>query len=147
MGLDMYVYRISRGDFDANKVYEESDSSLPMHTHFLRAAIAEESPEMYADLLPYTVKSKLKMPFYDVEGMAKDSGLDPDSACLGSWGNYGATVCGTSIEDGASKSISFEPDVVKEKYIIERIEDVYFWFMETVARWRNDYPTKSPKCP
>lgn len=135
MGLDQYIYRISKPNL-ANKVYtsEEIDT---LGLNKVSATEFESDISLFKDLLPYVVKRDVTCQFYDKEKMIADYNL-PKQSYIWQYSNDGITIGGTD-KNGERINKKFSRKEIEEKYTKTETFPYYIWEEEEVEYWRKHY--------
>lgn len=133
MGLDMFVVRVSKPNYDTAAVYNRVD---------LGECIIIDGDDlslpMYNQLSPYVQKLKVKNERFDMDKIRRDYNLSENShICMLSSYQIG-------IKDYETSNTVYIPTmVVDEKYTLTTIDDCYVCHDEEEVYWRKEYEIQS----
>lgn len=134
MGLDMYVYRISKPYLE-DRLYE-ANQLLDQGMMIIAPTDAPQAPST-RELLPFSQELLVRNTYYDMEKVQRVYHFEDMPAPYGFASDGTIMVCGQ--ENGAGKSISISGIDVKAKFL-KTVEEVCFVCTVTqVAYWRNEY--------
>lgn len=136
MGLDQYIYRISKPNLE-NKIYTAEEVSAIVNLNRVSVTDFEGDVYLVGQLKPYVVKRDIECKFYDVEKMIADYNLPKDSHI---W-SYGAgrIIIGGTDENGERINQEISNDEIREKYTTTDTLPHYIWEQEEVKYWRKHY--------
>lgn len=129
MGLDMEIRRISRPNYDYEKVYERCD---------IDGVILGENDlhkDMYQQLVPYCQKLRVHNQYYNMNKIREDYRLS-EHASIGCLSSVGITVYDRR---GSGKSVDISANLIDEKYTLDKIEYCFVCLVEGVRYWRKAY--------
>lgn len=135
MGLDQYIYRISKAELE-DRVYKVDEFN---HTNLSRLSVSdfERDRGLCNQLRPYAVKRNVECKLYDVDKMIEDYSLPKDSY-IWRYGGGGITI-GGKTEDGESINQDITNEEIELKYTKTEIIPYYIWAQEEVQYWRKNY--------
>ena len=148
MGLDQYIYRISKPNL-AEKTFTLEELSS-MNISRVSVKNAEKHASFFKQLMPYTVKRDVTYKDINLSKIISDYKLPLDSyICFSS-----SDEIAVRGEDASGNTVrqTISNDVIQRKYIVTRTEPYYIWREEEEAYWRKnwdlvewlDYTTKKP---
>ena len=128
MGLDMYIYRVSKPNMSNSMTYNVSDID----------GIILNKNDIHLDpktkqLIPYTQLVKVKDKHYNSEKIKKDFGLS--NYFFSEWSPSDVTI--TDARSG--KSVEIPTEILESKYTVERVENKFVCNYEEVKYWRKAY--------
>ncbi len=133
MGLDMYVFRVTKPQLDPGIVYDRSA---------LSGVIIDESDvdaPMYRQLLPYCAKVRVINHYYDMEKLAAEYGIT--NAYIGGYSFIQSEVkislCGD--KNGKNFYEQVPSELINSRYTIDREETCFVCSCEEVRYWRKEY--------
>lgn len=135
MGLDSYVYRVSKPEGLEDRVYS-SDEFYAMGLTAIPAEFQDE-PSI-CELKPYCVDMRIEMPYANMEKICADYGFGESAEIVARKSNGSIVVCEKN-DDGTEHSLELSGAEVREKYLLNRVEDYIAFRKESVAYWRKDY--------
>lgn len=146
MGLDMFVYRVSKPHLDDELVYDYSDldgiiiSAYDVDDPAVTELTSKSDVTVrkLTDLLPYTQLVKVRFKEYDMKRIQKDFGL-PEQSYIG--GSSSAKITVKSRNGG--KELEIPMSTVKKKYIVDVVENCLFAKCEEVMYWRKAYDVQA----
>lgn len=133
MGLDIFLYRVTKPHNIENRVYTREElasmelSAIP--ASLLQCQEAE-------DLAPYCREIQLKIPYINIEKIREDYDL-PESAEVVMQSGDGS-IC-VSTDSGESDYIDISHKVLQEKYLKIEVESYAAFHKTEVGYWRKDY--------
>ena len=135
MGLDQYIYRISKPKL-AECVYTSKEIGS-MNFNKVSVVDFETNANLFKSLLPYVVKRDVECEFYDTEKMISDYNL-PNNSRIWRYSSNEIELSGTR-ENGerVSQVISYEE--IDAKYIKTKIQPYYIWKEEEEYYWRKHW--------
>jgi hypothetical protein len=137
MGLDMYVYRISKPRLD-NKTYmreELQDAGMVV------LSLDEKENSLYQSVIPYMTECTVGNQYYDMEKIRADYNL-PDDAHITMWsgdcvGFTGRDKNGEYVRQEIAKS------EIDAKYTLTKTENCLVFEEDEVSYWRKAYEKRS----
>lgn len=126
MGLDMSIYRISSPDVIADRIYKSGE------LHGILLDKSDREDPMYRDILPYCREVKVLNSYYDIEKIRKDYDLSEEDH-IWMYCNKGISIS----DKKRGKNVAISSVDVDEKYLISKIETMWFAKPEEVRYWRN----------
>ena len=135
MGLDSYVYRVSKPEGLEDRVYS-SDEFYAMGLSAIPAELQDE-PSI-CELMPYCVDIRIEMPHVNMEKVCADYGFG-ESAEIVAQNSDGSIVVYEKNDDGNEHFHELSGAEVREKYLLSRVEDYIAFQKEEIAYWRKDY--------
>lgn len=132
MGLDMYIFRVSKPHLDDSVVYNRED------LHGIILSEEELKNPMYQQLAPYAQSLQVRSEYYDMAKIRKDYGLSESSYIC----EYSASddFSGIVVEDKESgKKAKITDEEINLKYTISRIEPRFVCNAEKSSYFRKEY--------
>lgn len=133
MGLDMFVFRVTKQQLDSGTVYDRSD---------LSGVIIDESDmdaPAYRQILPYCAKVRVINHYYDMEKLAAEYGIT--NAYIGGYGftqsEAKIILCGK--KDGNPFNEIIPAKLIESRYVIDREETCFVCGSEEIRYWRKEY--------
>lgn len=133
MGLDMYMYKATKPQFNGHKVYNLAD----LEDDFTCFAANEDGSleERLSDLRPFLVRLRCWAEYYDVDKITEAFAM-PDRA---RWGGFGPDGIYFHAGEGDSyKSITIPHDAI-QNFTIKKQNYFYVTKLEEVGYWRKHY--------
>lgn len=129
MGLDMEIMRVSKPDYDTDKVYSrhEIDGAV-----FSKQDIDEP---MFIQAKPYCQELQIRNYYYNMDKIKADYGLSED-AYIGAYIAGKTIVFDKSIIDGR---VEISKSLIEERYTLEKVETCFVCRTEEVKYWRKAY--------
>ena len=127
MGLDQYIYRVTKTHYDKRHTFYHSE----FDSHTIIPADEIDLP-MYVGIKPYCQKLKVLNEYYDVAQMLADHDLD-DTAYI-----YRYTANGITIGND-QKQVDIDHETIRSKYTVRKVEAEYVCHIEEVYSWRKAY--------
>lgn len=128
MGLDMYIYRVSKPNLDDTVIYNYVD---------LNGIVLDDGDldkPMYRQLAPYAQQIQVRTQCYDMDKIRRDYELSNDSY-ISMRSSYRIVI--TDRKSG--KMVDISSDVIERDYIVEKVEKRFVCNKEEVAYWRKAY--------
>lgn len=135
MGLDMYVFRITKPNLEYKLYSQDELDTLRLTT--CAVSEFERIGEAMRQLSPYVSKIQVVNKYYNLEQIIKDYRL-PANSYIGMYSSAGITVSGRD-DEGKRVSAEISPEEIDSKYTLCKTEDSYAWKSEEVAYWRKHY--------
>lgn len=135
MGLDQYIYRISKPNLE-DKVFTISELGS-MGCVPIPATDFEANTNLYRQLKPYTVKRNVERMYYKVAEMIADYNL-PSNSYIWYQSFDKIALQGTDV-NGNSVSQDISTREVNSKYIGTEIVPYYIFSEEEEAYWRKNW--------
>lgn len=131
MGLDLYIYKVSKPDLSLTQQYLEEDLKKKGCKFFTTGDMKENS--VYHQLLPYSESLCVEMNGIDMDQIADTFQLIPDSLYPIVIGSIKTVIAGKKRGDGSPYSITLTNDVAK-KFLVKKTvpchvyqSDVVIW--------------------
>lgn len=135
MGLDAYIYRISKVELE-NRIF----TSMEIGSLGLSYAWGEDfetNTNLYGQLKPYAIKINTERQYYKTKEMISDYNLPINSyICFQSFDKL--TLCGTD-DNGDTVRQDISQKELTDKYIGTEIVPYYVWKEEEEAYWRKNW--------
>ena len=131
MGLDQYVFRVSKPNLEDRVYTAEELGNMGLHKAYYHDA--EQDMHLIKELLPYTEIRNVRSNFLNKTQIIADYNLPEDSYV----GYMGADGMRMHSPDGVTQFISQEE--IDKKYILTEELPCYIWHAEDVAYWRKNY--------
>ena len=135
MGLDQYIYRISKPKL-ADCVYTSNEISS-MGLSKISIADFDKYNGLYKSLLPYAIKRDVQCEFYDIDKMLLDYNL-PSNARIFRYSGHEIELSGTR-ENGERVSQVISNVEVRDKYVRTEVVPHYIWKEEEEHYWRKHW--------
>ena len=135
MGLDQYVYKISKIGLEKRTYTSAEIRELGLSCVMVDEA--NEYKQLYAELIPYTIKRDVSAEFLDMEKIIADYNL-PSNSSVGMMSYDKITLSGKN-ENGEYIRQDITRDEIENKYTITKINPYYIWKEKQVAYWRKHY--------
>ena len=144
MGLDMYLYRVSRVPKDElkkleGKNYYDITEELGSCVMINEGDYNAELP-MYKDVIPYLSPIMVKNEYIDLLKLKADYNVDPEAFIVGE--SYSSeSVSYSFMVEGQKNSVkvTLTPDELRDKYRFEKVERMYIAYATEVHYWRKAY--------
>ena len=136
MGLDQYIYHVRKPRL-TDKIFTSAEIS-GMDLCKIPVEEAHRQMSLYADLIPCTIIRNVNIDYYDIEKMAADYNMPPDSN-IGMMSGMGITLCGYDSNGNYVKSPLISRVEIKDKYTYTKTVPCYIWEQEEVYYWRKNY--------
>lgn len=135
MGLDMYIYKVSKIGLEKRTYTSAEIRELGLTC--IAVDEANEYKQLYADLLPYTIKRDVSAEFLDMEKIIADYHL-PSNSSVGMMSYEKITVSGKN-DNGEYIRQEITRDEIDNKYTVTKTNPYYIWKDKQVAYWRKHY--------
>ena len=135
MGLDAYIYRISKPDLPERALTREKLSAMLLSSASVEAF--ENNINLYRQLKPYVVKRDVTYGELNLEKIISDYNLPPDSHIY----FYSSNEI---IMSGVDKNCNevrrtISGDIIRRDYIITVTKPFYIWEEKEEAYWRKNW--------
>lgn len=128
MGLDMYVYKVKKPNFDSGKVYDRAK----LMDHMILSAY-DAATDLYKQLAPYAQKLRVINRYYNIKKIREDFHMpDADISMISS---DAISISGTVGGVEATRTITTEQ--IDTLYTVNHEEECFVLALENVAYWRN----------
>lgn len=146
MGLDMFVYRVSKPHLNDALVYDYNDldgiviraSDIDDPTITEITSKRDVTDRKLTDVLPYTQLVKVRLEEYDMKRIRQDFGL-PEQSYICMISNAKIVV---KSRDG-SKKVEIPMSTIEEKYIVDIVENCLVANCDEVMYWRKAYDVQA----
>lgn len=135
MGLDMYVYKVSKIGLE-KRTYTSAELR-ELGLSFVSADNVKENEDLYYQLLPYTIKRDVSAEFFDMEKIIADYNL-PSNSSIGMM-SYEKIIVSGKNENGEYVKQEITREEIDNKYTVTKINPYYIWKDKEVAYWRKHY--------
>lgn len=135
MGLDMYVYKVRKAELEDREYTTKELSDLNLS--YVCVEDEYNVSDLYAQLLPYTIKRNASAECYDIEKMIADFNL-PSNSHIGMLSYEMIVLYGTTDGGRYVRQEIFREDI-ENKYTITKTSAYYIWEQEEVEYWRKHY--------
>ena len=140
MGLDSYVFRITKAEELEPRVYTAREILDRGLEYFPRDGADEE---LVRQLLPYCREVRIRSPQIDIAKIRREYGLSGD-AYISMMCGSGAVALTDPKGEGGFTEISGED--VREKFLTEVTETCCVYRSEQVCYWRKNYAVRDFFC-
>ena len=135
MGLDAYIYRISKPELE-DRVFTVSELSS-MGLNSIPAVDFETNTNLYGQLRPYAIKRNVERQYYKTDEMISDYRL-PSNSYIYFQSSEKIALCGTD-DNGNRVAQDISARDVNSKYIGTEIVPYYIFQEEEEAYWRKNW--------
>lgn len=135
MGLDAYIYRISKPDLPERAFTREELSAMPLSRASVEAF--ENNINLYRQLKPYVVKRDVTYSDINLEKIISDYNLPPDSYIY--FYSLDKIVISGVDKNCNEVSQTISGDNIMRDYLITITEPYYIWKEEEEAYWRKNW--------
>ena len=135
MGLESYVFRIIKPE-PLNEEVVTEDELHSVGLSFIR--ITGLDPQMFQDLIPYSLQARVITPNLDMDGICKVYGKSVEDSCRAFHGD--GSIDFLTSDAGV---VHISADELQKKYTVNQEEPALLFFSEKVAYWRKNYSVQS----
>lgn len=136
MGLDMYLYKAKRPE------YQKDEEFIPKEWFTNRGftvLIKEELHGLMDELLPYCQQDTAMLKLIDIKQIIIDNGCDPDDCNIYmSYYKNGKFCYQICREKENIKKVELTSEELEEQYTYESLEDIYVVNLEQMDYWREE---------
>lgn len=138
MGLDQYVYRMSKLDAESVARIEGTDRNvLPENIFCVRKSIVDERPDLYSDLKDILTEVRMKDTLFDEDAWRAKNNIPKD------WGVVSVCYSNKHLHIAYGNGTDREPTVVTpDDYVRFSVDEVALYLVAEcteVMYWRKDY--------
>lgn len=130
MGLDLYIYKVSKPDLSPTQQYLEEALKKQGYQQFTTSDLKDDSA--YEQLLPYSVSVCVERTAVDLDQMAHTFHLVPDSMLPIVIGSDRTVLSGVKQSDGKPYSITLTEDMAG-KFTKKIVEPCHVYLREQVV--------------
>jgi hypothetical protein len=140
MGLDQYIYRISKPKLE--DVVYTSEEICDMNLSKVTVEDAQKQMSLLADVIPYTIKRNIVIEYYDIKKIITDYNLPSDSH-IGMMSYDGIRLYGYDVNGKYVESPLISDEELNSKYTYTKEVPCYIWKEKEIQYWRKNYPLQS----
>lgn len=135
MGLDSYIYRIKKPEGLGDKVY----SSEELRKMGLIAILAEyQDDPLIRELKPYCATVQVESPYINMQSIREAYDFSEDADVVAQCGD-GSIIVSEKRPNGTEHSQEISGAEMRDKYLLNLVEEHIAFRRERIAYWRKDY--------
>lgn len=136
MGLDAFIYRISRPEHLGKEQYSAKEiESLGLTSITLHSMTQENKNNLRSCAKECMVENL----YYDLENIRAEYSLS-ENAYIGAYLGDGSIVVTDFTDSGDSSHVSISKDEIKAKFILRQTDRCYVFRCEKIQQWYKNYP-------
>lgn len=132
MGLDMYLYKVSRPEADRRRIYSHEDAERNHWCYY----DDEEIIQLPTSIINSCIELKIKNEYYNMGKILEDNGFDSDCSIEPCGYNSDSIYFSITDKDDITKEINIKNDDIS-KYIYTIINKRHVCVMDEVAYQRK----------
>ena len=134
MGLDQYIFRISKPNLE-ERVFKSEEINSMMLTK-VSVEDVEKHSTLFKQVLKYAIKQNIEVEVYNIDKLFVDEGIPADAHI---W-RYGSDSVTATYHNEKDERVEVEiPNSVVEKYKGTEIVPHYIWDEKEEWYWRKNY--------
>lgn len=142
MGLDMYLYKITRLSVGERNRLDGAREELVRaegYSCFDKDYVDKDYPELFRKAKGLLTQIKVVTRKEDLDAVKRDFGISENAEPTWKTVDSGLVTFKFLNEDGSVKEASLSVAEFKSKYVHDEVCETYAWKADEIAYWRKDY--------